>query len=276
MLTETKMVKKTIVKLDAQETKNLYYLATITSDEPGRYGLNSVYLDGRNLVATDDRRLAVAKIKRKAKESILIPADLIKLAKKAKFKTMSVCTNNDTILVLDSGDNKVVTSVRDDGFPEYERIIAPVRKDSHRSLVIDRAKLATHIRATQKTLAKQKSELFHEIQATDKKKNPTLRELMQEIKKDIGRNIDLVFKDGIVSINATDKKRWMQTFAAMDASAEDDITFTFNVKYLLELLKTPGTSKDIVIKYKNNLSPVLVAGARVEHILCPVRVNNRD
>jgi DNA polymerase-3 subunit beta len=203
-----------------------------------KFELNGALIDIKpnfiNFVATDTRRLGVFKKNRENDNEFLliIPKKAIIELQKLFFQTIEFFYDENT-LIAKSDDFIFFTKLINGKFPDYERIIP---KDKHFRLQLNREKMVESI--------KQISVISNEIKVTFKTKNITFESLNDE---NIEAKTEIEFETGL----------------------EDEISLSFNIRYMLDFLSNIEES-NFILGYNDSNLPFTLEAKDFITIVMPI------
>lgn len=239
-----------VVRFTHQEfTDNFSYLTFSVSFDESRPQLTGVFLDakegGVNFVSTDGYRMSIKRIpqKKKIKEKLIVGVGLINevVTLKNTDEIIFNINKSESQVVCEVGDVVVVGRMIEGNFPDYEKVIP---KDSQTIVVFDREDLLRNVRLAS-------------VFARD---NSNIASLLIE-----GSTMKIVTKAQGVG----------QGELVVDCEKEgEDGKIAFNIKYLLDLLKTVSEEK-ITLKLNGPTEPALfeVEGKDYSHVIMPIQVD---
>ncbi|MDR2100055.1 MAG: DNA polymerase III subunit beta [Campylobacteraceae bacterium] len=203
-----------------------------------KFELNGALIDIKddfiNFVATDTRRLAIFKQNRQAEKnfSLIIPKKAIIEFGKLFFQDIEIFYDENT-LIAKSEDFLFFTKLINGKFPDYERIIP---KEKHFRIQLSRDKMVESI--------KQIAIISNEIKTTFKQKNIIFESLNEE---NIEAKTEIEFETGL----------------------EDEISLSFNSKYMLDFLSSIEENS-FVLGYNDSNMPFTLEAKDFMTIVMPI------
>lgn len=241
-----------VARFSKEEFQDIFaYLAFCVSTDEARPQLTGVYISKNeksiDFVATDGYRMSVNTVEgdKKITNGLIVSVRLINevLSLKNDFDEIVLFVNKEgSQVIFECGEVVIVGRMIEGAFPDYKKVIP---KTSKLTATIDREEFLQNVRLAS-VFAREDSNILHlEIE---------------------GQNLKLSTKSAGVG----------EGFSEVEIEKKgEDTKIAFNVKYLLDILKTIN-EKTIILKLNNSGDAALfeIEGKNFKHVIMPVQVDD--